>query len=230
MLVVFSQNHDQIGNRPRGDRLITISGFEAAKLAAGIVILSQYTPLLFMGEEYGENAPFLFFTDFTSKTLGKSVKTGRKRELKENGWIGVSSDPQNPATFMRSKINWQERTKGKGKKMLEYYKNLIDQRKIFINSDPNKQLRTHFFRSKDELLLVIQKQTSDYNLVTIHNFGNRECSYRFPCKEGSYFKVLDSADTDWFGPGSELPKKANFDDIHTICPLSIAVFVKQAKN
>jgi len=230
MLVVFSQNHDQIGNRPLGERLITLSGFEAAKLAAGIVILSQYTPMLFMGEEYGENAPFLFFTDFTSKALGKSVKTGRKRELKENGWIGAPSDPQNPATFMCSKINWQERSKGKGKKMLEYYQNLIDQRKIFINSDPNKQLRTHFFRSKDELLLVIEKRTSDFSLVTINNFGNRECSYRFPCKGESYCKVLDSADTAWFGPGSALPKEANFGDIHTICPLSIAVFVnKQAK-
>jgi maltooligosyltrehalose trehalohydrolase len=226
-LVVFSQNHDQIGNRPLGERLITLAGFEAAKLAAGIVILSQYSPLLFMGEEYGEKAPFLFFTDFSDKALGKSVRIGRKKELKKNGWVGEPLDPQNQATFACSKIDWQKRTKKKGRKMLEYYQNLIELRKTFINSDPNKRLQLQFFMLKDELLLIIQKQTSVYSMVTVNNFGNQECCYRFPCEGGSYYKVLDSADATWFGSGSALPEKANLGDRHTICPLSIAVFVNQ---
>ena len=226
-LVVFSQNHDQIGNRPQGERLITLAGFEAAKLAAGIVILSQYTPLLFMGEEYGENNPFLFFTDFSSKVLGKNVRIGRKKELKENGWIGESSDPQKPATFVRSKLDWQERSKGKNKKMLEYYQNLIELRKNFVNSDPNKWLRIRFYTSKDGTLLVIQKMTSDSTLVTVANFGKKKDSYSFPCGGGLYRKVLDSADAAWFGPGSVLPEKANLGDKHIISPLSIAVFVNQ---
>ena len=129
-LVVFSQNHDQIGNRALGERLINIAGFEAAKLAAGIVILSQYTPLLFMGEEYGETAPFLFFTDFSNETLGKQVFLGRKKELKNNGWKNEPLDSTRSCCFRSSKIDWQKRTTGSGKIMLEYYEALLSLRNI----------------------------------------------------------------------------------------------------
>jgi len=226
-LVVFSQNHDQIGNRPLGERLITLAGLEAAKLAAGIVILSQYTPLLFMGEEYGEKAPFLFFTDFSNKALGKRVRAGRKKEIKENGWKDEPSDPQNPATFACSKIDWQQRSKGKGRRILEYYQNMIELRKNFINSDTNKWLRTKFYRSKNGTLLVIQKKTLDSSMVTVANFSKKQSHYAFPCNGGLYTKILDSADTTWLGPGSALPEKTKFGDNHTICPLSMAVFINQ---
>jgi maltooligosyltrehalose trehalohydrolase len=226
-LVIFSQNHDQIGNRPMGDRLITLVGLEAAKLAAGITILSQYTPLLFMGEEYGEEAPFLFFTDFCDETLGKRVRAGRKRELKKNGWKGKPLDPQNPATFACSKINWEQRDSGKGRKMLEYYQNLIRLRKIFTDSDPNKRLRIKFYCSKDESLLVIQKKTSNSSLVSVANFSKSESHYSFPCSGGLYDKVLDSADIKWLGPGSAIPETASLGDKHLICPLSIAVFLNR---
>jgi maltooligosyltrehalose trehalohydrolase len=140
-----------------GERLVTLAGFEAAKLAAGIVMLSQYTPLLFMGEEYGEEAPFLFFTDFSDKALGKRVKAGRKKELKQNGWKGEPFDPQNPASFECSKINWENRSRGNGRKMLKYYQLLLGLRKAFINNYPNKRLRIKFHVSKDESLLAKKK-------------------------------------------------------------------------
>ncbi len=229
-LVVFSQNHDQIGNRPLGERLITLAGLEGAKLAAGIVILSQYIPLLFMGEEYGENAPFLFFTDFSNKVLGKKVFVGRKREIKKNGWKGESPDPQDSATFSCSKINWERRSKGKGRKILEYYKTIISLKKAFADSDPNKCLQTKFLMCKDEPLLIIQKETSEATMVTVANFGNQICHYMFPFNDGSYVKVVDSADTAWLGPGSVLPVRAEFGDEHTICPLSMSVFLKQKEK
>ncbi len=118
--------------------MIKIAGFEAAKLAAGIVILSQYTPLLFMGEEYGETAPFLFFTDFSSETLRKQVFLGRKKELKNNGWKNEPLDSQDPVAFACSKIDWQKRTTGSGKIMLDYYQALLSLRKSYLNSDANK--------------------------------------------------------------------------------------------
>ena len=74
--IVFSQNHDQVGNRRLGDRLTTIAGFEAAKLAAGIVLLSPYVPLLFMGEEYGETAPFLFFARLSKQGISRCCASG----------------------------------------------------------------------------------------------------------------------------------------------------------
>jgi maltooligosyltrehalose trehalohydrolase len=230
-LVVFSQNHDQIGNRPLGERLITLAGFEAAKLAAGITILSQYTPLLFMGEEYGENTPFLFFTDFSNKTLGKRVRVGRKTELRKNGWTGEPMDPQAPKSFACSKINWAKRSRGKGKKILHYYEVLISLKKAFASSDPNKCLQTMSILSKDELLLSIQKENLESTMLIVANFSKQNNQYSFPGGEGSYVKILDSADAAFSGPGSTLPRIAKLEDKHVICPLSMAVFLnRKAKN
>ncbi len=225
--MVFSQNHDQIGNRALGERLISVAGFEAAKLAAGIVILSQYTPLLFMGEEYGEKAPFLFFTDFSNEALGKRVRNGRKKELKKNGWKDEPPNPQGPSTFDCSKINWQERSSRNGRRILEYYQNLIEIRKTFLNRDPNKRLRIKFYKAKDESLLVIQKRNSNSTLVSVANFGEKESKYTFPCSGGFYIKALDSADVKWLGPGSMVPETAKLGDNQSIRPLSIAVFSNQ---
>jgi len=225
-LVVFSQNHDQVGNRPSGDRLITIAGLEAAKLAAGFMILSPFTPLLFMGEEYGENGPFLFFTDYSGEALRKKVRVGRKKELKNNGWKIHPPDPQDPSTFACSKIGWHQRCLGKGKRILAYYEKLISLRKDFCNSNFDKRLRTKFFMSEGKSLLVIQKHVSGSFMVTVANFSNLERKYRFPCTGGIYVKVLDSADTDWAGSGSALPSKAKLGDRHTIGPLSMAVYLK----
>jgi maltooligosyltrehalose trehalohydrolase len=229
-LVVFSQNHDQIGNRPMGERLIKLAGVEAAKLSAGITILSQYSPLLFMGEEYGEDAPFLFFTDFSSKLLGEKVCLGRKIEIKKNAWKDQPPDPQNPLTFESSKINWEKRVSEKGRKILKYYATLLELKKTLGDRDANKQLQTKFIVSKDELLLFLQKETIDYSMVTVANFGKQSEQYRFPFGGGSYIKFLDSADTAWLGPGSGLPKKAELGDEHTINPLSMSVFIKQKEK
>src|SRR5207248_2276658 len=75
--VVCAQNHDQIGNRPLGDRLLQLVGLEGAKLAAGVLLLSPYTPLLFMGEEYGEAAPFQYFVHHGDGELVEAVRKGR---------------------------------------------------------------------------------------------------------------------------------------------------------
>ena len=122
-LVVAAQNHDQIGNRPRGERLSALVRPEAARLAAAATILSPFIPLLFMGEEYGELAPFQYFTSFADKALGRAVSRGRRRELKEFGWRGEAPDPQAPTTFERSKLRWG--LKGDHALMRRYYEALL---------------------------------------------------------------------------------------------------------
>jgi maltooligosyltrehalose trehalohydrolase len=102
--IVFSQNHDQVGNRMRGDRLSTLVPFEALKLAAGIVLLSPNVPLLFMGEEYGEQAPFQYFVSHSVQELVEAVRIGRKEEFAGFGWQDELPDPQDEATFSHSKI------------------------------------------------------------------------------------------------------------------------------
>ena len=99
------QNHDQVGNRAQGDRLSTVVSFAAAKLAAALLFAAPALPLLFMGEEYGETAPFQFFTSFLDAGLVEAVRRGRAAEFARFGWEGKVPDPSEPATFLRSRLS-----------------------------------------------------------------------------------------------------------------------------
>ena len=103
--VVFSQNHDQIGNRAVGDRLSTQLPFDALKVARAAVLLSPNIPLLFMGEEYGERAPFQYFIEHGDSDLVEAVRQGRRREFAHFGWKPEDiPDPQDPETFERCRL------------------------------------------------------------------------------------------------------------------------------
>jgi maltooligosyltrehalose trehalohydrolase len=127
--VVFSQNHDQIGNRMKGERSGQLFGFEMQKLFAGAVLMSPYIPLLFMGEEWSSSSPFIYFVSHTDDELIEAVRQGRQEEFKEFHSEGQTPDPQSEETFLKSKISWQEVEKEPHSSMLEYYKALIDFRK-----------------------------------------------------------------------------------------------------
>jgi maltooligosyltrehalose trehalohydrolase len=104
--VVFTQNHDQVGNRARGDRLATLVSFDAQKLSAALLLLSPYAPLVFMGQEYGETQPFLYFVSHGDPELVEAVRAGRRSEFAGFGWQGEVPDPQAVETFERSRIDW----------------------------------------------------------------------------------------------------------------------------
>src|SRR5437667_2761407 len=97
--VVCSQNHDQVGNRATGQRLSALVDFESQKLAAGATLLSPFVPLLFMGEEYSETAPFQYFTSHLDASLVEAVRRGRREEFAAFGWEGTVPDPQDEGTF-----------------------------------------------------------------------------------------------------------------------------------
>ena len=101
-LIVFAQNHDQVGNRLLGDRLAQTASFEQLKLAAGVVLLAPYIPLIFMGEEYGDTAPFLYFVSHGDPALVEAVRKGRAEEFARFGWGAEIPDPQSEETFGRS--------------------------------------------------------------------------------------------------------------------------------
>lgn len=130
-LVVFSQNHDQTGNRAQGDRLVHLVGAERAKVAAALVLLSQFVPLLFQGEEWGASTPFLYFSDHETK-LGKLVADGRRKDFEEFGWAGGDiPDPQAKATFDASRLRWSELEKPAHREMLAWYRSLLQIRSAF---------------------------------------------------------------------------------------------------
>jgi maltooligosyltrehalose trehalohydrolase len=124
--VICIQNHDQVGNRAKGERLTTLIPRGAHKLAAALLLLAPHTPLLFMGEEYGETTPFQFFADFQDPALKKAVSDGRRSEFKDFDFNEVP-DPEDPATFERSKLTWADGVQNR--EMLEWYRQLLRLRK-----------------------------------------------------------------------------------------------------
>ncbi|BDC19533.1 malto-oligosyltrehalose trehalohydrolase [Acidianus sp. HS-5] len=141
--VIYSQNHDQVGNRKDGKRLISLVG-EKTLIAPFLYILSPYIPMIFMGEEYGENNPFLFFTDFSDPEIIKGLREGRKKELGEYYY-----DPQDYSTFEKSKLSWNMNTK-----ILSLYKELIKLRKeLFSDFSRNIDVKI-----KDNCIIVRRKE------------------------------------------------------------------------
>jgi maltooligosyltrehalose trehalohydrolase len=227
--IVFSQNHDQVGNRLKGDRLITIAGFEAAKLAAGIVLLSPYVPLLFMGEEFGETSPFLFFVDYEDKELAEAVRVGRKREFEHFHWQGEVPDPLSMETFEKSKLDWQKRYSERGLNFVSYYRMLLKLRRRHpvFKCQPNRQIR--HVQVQDDVLFI-HKESGNEKAGIIANCAAQPVNYSFPFEDNAYIKILDSADCKWAGQGSTLPFFAVKGDDHHLLPFNFAVFLKDSKE
>ncbi|WP_428946120.1 malto-oligosyltrehalose trehalohydrolase [Pantoea sp. FN060301] len=131
--VDFIQNHDQVGNRARGERLITLAGAGRTKALLATLLLSPHIPLLFMGEEYGETQPFLFFTDFHGD-LAKAVREGRAREFEGHSDHEGESvpDPNDAQTFAMSKLDWDKQESGEGKAWLTLTRHLLALRQQHI--------------------------------------------------------------------------------------------------
>jgi len=128
--VVCMQNHDQVGNRAAGDRLTTILSFEQQKLAAALLLLSPYVPLLFMGEEYGETNPFQYFVSHGDSKLVESVREGRRKEFEAFGWGDELPDPQSDETFARSKLDWQKIARSPHRELRALYRDLLRLRQM----------------------------------------------------------------------------------------------------
>jgi maltooligosyltrehalose trehalohydrolase len=122
----FIQNHDQVGNRAIGDRIAQIVGHHRAKIAAALVLMGPFVPLLFQGEEWAASSPFLYFASHEDPELAKQVAEGRRREFAAFGWEPVSiPDPGKKETFLRSKLQWAEISKATHAELLAWYRDLI---------------------------------------------------------------------------------------------------------
>ncbi len=198
--VVFSQNHDQTGNRFAGERLIAIAGEEAAKLAAAFVILSPYVPMLFMGEEYGERSPFLYFVDHGDPGLVEAVREGRRREFE--GFMGGAKppDPASEKTFSGCVL----RPEKYGAGMADYYAKLIDIRKKYAGCGARYR-----FSRKSMIITALMKKGKK-EAVCFFNFGREPGAAALPA--GSWASLLPVA--------GEKNKKI------LLPPLGAAVYIK----
>jgi maltooligosyltrehalose trehalohydrolase len=124
-LVVFLQNHDQVGNRPCGDRLTRQLSFERLRVLAGLLLCAPFVPLLFQGEEWGSASPFPFFCDYESPDLRDAVRAGRDEAIAASHEGGEPLDPCARETFLAAKLDWRETRCGRHQTMLDWYRALI---------------------------------------------------------------------------------------------------------
>ncbi|MBE9128906.1 MULTISPECIES: malto-oligosyltrehalose trehalohydrolase [unclassified Coleofasciculus] len=222
--VIFAQNHDQIGNRLAGDRLSTLIDFEGLKLAAGAVLLSPYVPLLFMGEEYGEEAPFQYFVSHGDPDLIEGVRKGRAREFEAFGWQQEVPDPQGMEVFMESKLRWQESEQGNHQVLRRWYKRLIQLRKeIPALASLNKQA-LNVSSLPNEKVLMVHRTAEDSQVFYMMNFAKEPVTVSPQIPQGNWQNILDSADQEWLGSGATLPQQIQAGQSLTMAPVSFGLF------
>ncbi|OQP46291.1 malto-oligosyltrehalose trehalohydrolase [Niastella yeongjuensis] len=216
--IAFVQNHDQVGNRLLGDRLSTVLDAEALKTAAATLMLSPHVPLLFMGEEYGEKNPFLYFTSHTDKVLIEQLCEGRRREFAVFNWEGKVPNPQEEAIFNQSKLSWQiDEVPG----LLRFYKYLIAFRKEqpalqnFRRDDAVRNIRIQ------KNILHFERHGNAAALIICLNLGKEPESIQF---EKACTKLFDTSDVAWNGPGSLAPAVVQPEQPFLINPFSALVF------
>lgn len=124
--VGFLQNHDQVGNRALGERSTALMSPGRLKVGAALVLLAPFIPMLFQGEEWAASTPFQYFTNHQDAELGRAVSEGRRREFKAFGWDpSAIPDPQDPQTFLRSKLAWEELDRAPHAEVLAWHRDLL---------------------------------------------------------------------------------------------------------
>jgi maltooligosyltrehalose trehalohydrolase len=156
----YLQNHDQVGNRAKGERIGQLTNIDRLKIGAALVFCSPFIPMLFQGEEFGASAPFPYFTSHQDPNLGHLVREGRRREFEAQGWDPEEiCDPQDPETFARAKLDWSEVAREPHAGLLEWYGKLIALRKATPALCDGRLDRVKVQFDEDERWLVLRRGT-----------------------------------------------------------------------
>ncbi len=175
--VGFIQNHDQVGNRAVGDRIGEIAGVDRAKIAAALVVLGPFLPMLFQGEEWAASTPFQYFADHDDPEMARMVSQGRKKEFSAFGWNpDLIPDPESLETFQRSKLNWSEVKQPVHAEMLDWYRQLIRLRRATPSLNNGEPGNTRV--SYDQMAMWLSMQRGSIRVVC--NLGQSERSFPLP--------------------------------------------------
>jgi maltooligosyltrehalose trehalohydrolase len=194
-----------VGNRAQGDRLPSLVDFEALKLAASAVLMSPYVPLLFMGEEYGERAPFLFFTDFGDPELREAVRRGRREEFTAFAWTGEMPDPQDPTTFARSKLKWSLRNEYPYRWLLDCYHALLALRRQYPALGVGGKRRLQIQEPDDHTLAVFRQGPDGSATFGVLHFSPEAGTVRLRLPRGPWRRLVDTAEERFGGLGAKSP-------------------------
>jgi maltooligosyltrehalose trehalohydrolase len=220
-----------VGNRLKGDRLCALVSFEGLKLAAAVVLLSPFIPLLFMGEEYGETAPFPYFVSHSDPDLIEAVRRGRRQEFAYLQGSDEPPDPQEEATRQSANLDHSLRDQGNHRILYEWYKELTKLR---------SEIRAFTGLSKDRMevvclekksTLVVRRWSRKDQVAAIFHFGDTAASVTIPLPHGCWLKRLSSGDERWNGPGSDLPTVLRSDgEVSVTLPQNAFLIVSLQKE
>lgn len=223
--VVYAQNHDQIGNRMLGDRLAAGLTFDQLKLAAAAVLLGPFTPLLFMGEEYGETAPFAYFVSHSDEELLEAVRRGRAEEFADFAWAGEPPDPHAESTFRSAVLDWTLRTHGEHAVLLGLHRELLRVRREMRMLRPSSfaQISTGV-ETAGGLVRVHTRAGGGESLLFLH-FGSAPRQAALPA--GTEWRIrLDTAAKQWSGPGRIEPDVVRGGGVLGLAPVSAVLLVR----
>jgi maltooligosyltrehalose trehalohydrolase len=198
--IIFTQNHDQVGNRMEGERLSALVDFETLKLAAGSMLISPFIPMLFMGEEFAADTPFLYFISHEDENLVELVRKGRKEEFRYFVKDAEPPDPASPHTFNASKLKWDFHNDQRKNQMFEYYKKLISLRKQLPLLTPGNRDNTLALTSGDGNAITLIRKSDHENLYAFFNFSDKSITLNTPDLAGTKPELLIySAHQQWGG-------------------------------
>ena len=226
--VIAIQNHDQIGNRAAGERFGELLSFEQQKLAAALLLLSPYVPLIFMGEEYGETNPFQYFVNHGDEKLVNAVREGRRKEFEAFGWGDDVPDPQSEETFARSKLDWAKTTTSPHRELRALYRDLLRLRKEERALRPGQSSVAARHDASARWLSVELSDRGRPMLATVFNLADREQPVPLPNGDGRWCKVLSTSDAAY---QADKTGSASRDDADrgtiTLPPYTAALFRRE---
>ena len=199
--VYCAQNHDQIGNRAQGERLVSLTSPGGLRVATALVALAPALPLFFQGEEWSAAEPFLYFVSHGDAALVESVRRGRREEFAGFGWAGEVPDPQGEETFQRSKLDWSRRDSDEGQRALRWHRALLQVRHEHpaLRDDGPAAREARALESPRALLL--HRWSGASHLLVVAALDEGPCSVTLP--DGPWSLLLDSSAPEFTpGPGA----------------------------
>lgn len=224
------QNHDQTGNRMLGDRFSALLPLEAQKAAAALLLFAPGTPMLFMGEEYSETAPFLYFISHHDQGLVDAVRKGRKREFKHFSWKGEAPDPQDATTMRKSTLNWEQRKMPGHKELLDFYTTCLRLRRELPALSSGLKPATLAWPGNKSKTLALRRSMDGVHALGLFNLDNasgHDMNLDLYNGGGTWQKQLDSSDATFGGPGTQLPETAQ--GVVTLPPLSAVLYTLEER-
>jgi maltooligosyltrehalose trehalohydrolase len=223
--VVFSQNHDQIGNRMLGERSSALYSEGLQKVMATAVLASPYIPMLFMGEEYGEKKPFLYFVSHTDEELAEAVRKGRRAEFKDFHGEEEAPDPMAVATYEQSKLNWSALDESNHREIFTFYKRLIQLRKKYEAWHRLDRKHINVEVCSDSGVLLLNRWSDRESLFFYFNFSDKIQERKDHFLQYPSAKIFDTSDSRFFQNDFVIPSPP----ILHLAPQSASIYYQTSK-